>query len=116
VIGRHAFGDQYKAPDFVVPWPGKLEISWSPSDGSGQQPLKYTVSDFVNGGGSWTRFAFFFHSVINNKYSIFLNLDFLLNSLSENSLTAHSNTHLKSPCFCIWAPKTPFSSNTTVDL
>lgn len=50
VIGRHAFGDQYKATDFVVPGPGKLEISWTPNDGS-QQPLKYTVFSFENSGG-----------------------------------------------------------------
>lgn len=31
VIGRHAHGDQYKATDFVVPGPGKLEIKWTPA-------------------------------------------------------------------------------------
>ena len=50
VIGRHAFGDQYKATDFVVPGPGKLEISWTPSDSS-KEPLKYTVFSFENSGG-----------------------------------------------------------------
>lgn len=49
VIGRHAFGDQYKATDFVVPGPGKLEVSWTPSDGG--ELIKYTVYDFVNSGG-----------------------------------------------------------------
>lgn len=48
VIGRHAFGDQYKATDFVVPGPGKLEVSWTPS--SGGEPMKYTVFDFANSG------------------------------------------------------------------
>ena len=34
VIGRHAFGDQYKATDFKVPGPGKLTLSFVPEDGS----------------------------------------------------------------------------------
>jgi isocitrate dehydrogenase len=34
VIGRHAFGDQYRATDFKVPGPGKLTISFVPEDGS----------------------------------------------------------------------------------
>ncbi|OMJ21941.1 Isocitrate dehydrogenase [NADP], mitochondrial [Smittium culicis] len=34
IIGRHAFGDQYKATDFVTEKPGKFEIVFTPSDGS----------------------------------------------------------------------------------
>ena len=33
VIGRHAFGDQYRATDFKVPGPGKLTMSFEPADG-----------------------------------------------------------------------------------
>jgi len=33
VIGRHAFGDQYRASDFQVPGKGKLEIKWTSEDG-----------------------------------------------------------------------------------
>jgi len=33
IIGRHAFGDQYKATDFVVKQPGKLEIKFTGKDG-----------------------------------------------------------------------------------
>jgi len=52
VIGRHAFGDQYRATDFVVPGPGKLEIKWTPSSTeSKQEPLHFTVFDFENSGG-----------------------------------------------------------------
>uniref|UniRef100_A0A2L2Y4V3 Isocitrate dehydrogenase [NADP] n=1 Tax=Parasteatoda tepidariorum TaxID=114398 RepID=A0A2L2Y4V3_PARTP len=49
IIGRHAYGDQYRATDFVVPGPGKLEIKYTPADGS--TPLQYTVFDFKDGGG-----------------------------------------------------------------
>ncbi|ESO97801.1 hypothetical protein LOTGIDRAFT_208961 [Lottia gigantea] len=49
VIGRHAFGDQYKATDFVVGGPGKLEMSFTPSDGGEKQ--KFTVYEFKESGG-----------------------------------------------------------------
>jgi isocitrate dehydrogenase len=47
VIGRHAHGDQYKATDFVVPGPGKVTITYTPTDGS---PMEFEIADF-NGGG-----------------------------------------------------------------
>lgn len=50
VIGRHAFGDQYKATDFVVPGAGKLEISWTPEDAT-KEPLKFSVFEFKGTGG-----------------------------------------------------------------
>lgn len=49
VIGRHAYADQYKAVDFVVPGPGQVEIKFTPKDGT--QPLAYTVHNFEDGGG-----------------------------------------------------------------
>jgi isocitrate dehydrogenase len=48
VIGRHAFGDQYRATDFKVPGPGKLTMSFVPEDGSA--PTQYTVFDFKSSG------------------------------------------------------------------
>lgn len=48
VIGRHAYGDQYKATDFVVPGPGKLEIVFTPE--SGRDVMKYTIHDFDGAG------------------------------------------------------------------
>jgi isocitrate dehydrogenase len=48
VIGRHAFGDQYRATDFVVPGPGKLTITFQPADGS--DPIEREVFDFPGGG------------------------------------------------------------------
>lgn len=49
IIGRHAHADQYKATDFVVPGPGKVEIVYTPADGS--KPVKYLVHNFSNEGG-----------------------------------------------------------------
>ena len=48
VIGRHAFGDQYRATDFVVPGPGKLTIKYEPADGG--ENIEHEVFDFPEGG------------------------------------------------------------------
>ena len=48
VIGRHAFGDQYRATDFKVPGKGKLEIKWTAEDGSDEK--KYEVFNFPGPG------------------------------------------------------------------
>ena len=48
IIGRHAFGDQYKATDFVVPGKGKLTIKWVPEGGG--EPIEHEVYDFPGGG------------------------------------------------------------------
>jgi len=48
IIGRHAFGDQYRATDFIVPGKGKLEIKWTSSDGKDEK--KYEVFDFPSAG------------------------------------------------------------------
>jgi len=48
VIGRHAFGDQYRATDFVVPGPGKLTITFEPRDGG--ETISHEVFDFPGGG------------------------------------------------------------------
>jgi len=48
VIGRHAFGDQYKATDFKVPGPGKLTMTYVPADGGEVQ--EYEVFDFTGPG------------------------------------------------------------------
>ncbi len=44
VIGRHAFGDQYRATDMVVPGAGKLTLTFTPADGS--EPIELDVYDF----------------------------------------------------------------------
>ena len=48
VIGRHAFGDQYRATDFKVPGAGKLTMTFVPEDGSA--PIEHTVFDFPGSG------------------------------------------------------------------
>ncbi len=48
VIGRHAFGDQYRATDFVVPGKGKLTIRFTPDDGG--TPIEHEVFAFPDGG------------------------------------------------------------------
>ena len=48
VIGRHAFGDQYRATDFVVPGKGKLTIKFEPEDGS--DVIEREVFEFPGGG------------------------------------------------------------------
>jgi isocitrate dehydrogenase len=48
VIGRHAYGDQYKATDFRVPSAGKLTMTFTPQDGSA--PMEFNVFDFPSSG------------------------------------------------------------------
>jgi len=47
VVGRHAFGDQYRATDFLVPGPGKLTMSWQGENG---EKLDFDVFDFPGSG------------------------------------------------------------------
>jgi len=48
VIGRHAFGDQYRATDLVVPGPGTLTMTYTPQNGD--EPIELDVYDFPGGG------------------------------------------------------------------
>ncbi|MFD2207889.1 NADP-dependent isocitrate dehydrogenase [Kiloniella antarctica] len=48
VIGRHAFGDQYKATDFLVPGAGKLTMTFQPEDGG--EPITREIFDFPEAG------------------------------------------------------------------
>ena len=48
VIGRHAFGDQYRATDFKVPGKGKLEVKWTSEDGKDE--IKHEVFNFTGPG------------------------------------------------------------------
>jgi isocitrate dehydrogenase len=63
VIGRHAFGDQYRSTDFVAKEKGKFEVVFTPA--SGAEATRWTVYDFevttktiamlMTGRRSWTR-------------------------------------------------------------
>src|SRR5262252_4335412 len=48
VIGRHAYGDQYRATDFKVPGPGKVTLTFTPKDGG--KPVSYEMFDFPEAG------------------------------------------------------------------
>lgn len=79
-IGRHAFGDQYRATDFLVKGKGKLTITFTPEDGSEVQ--SYDVYDFDGDGvalamyntdESITGFAHScFNQAINKKWPLYL--------------------------------------------
>lgn len=49
VVGRHAFGDQYRATDFKVPGPGTITMTYTPTDGSA--PMEFDVVNMPEGGG-----------------------------------------------------------------
>ena len=54
VIGRHAYGDIYRATDFVVPGPGKLTVKFEPTGGG--EVIERTVFDFPGGGIAMTMY------------------------------------------------------------
>ena len=54
VIGRHAFGDQYRATDFVIPGAGKLTVRFEPDDGG--DVIEHDVFDFPDGGVAMTMY------------------------------------------------------------
>ncbi len=54
VIGRHAFGDQYRATDFITKGKGKLTVTFTPEDGG--EPQSFEVYDFKNDGIALTMY------------------------------------------------------------
>jgi isocitrate dehydrogenase len=48
VIGRHAYGDQYKASEMLIPGKGKVEIVYTPADGSGEKRI--TLAEMKGAG------------------------------------------------------------------
>jgi isocitrate dehydrogenase len=53
IIGRHAFGDQYRATDFRVPGKGKLKVTWEGEDG---QKIEHEVFDYPGSGVAMTMY------------------------------------------------------------
>jgi isocitrate dehydrogenase len=80
VIGRHAFGDQYRATDFKVPGPGKLTVTFTPTDGFA--PMEFNVFDFPGSGVAMTMYNLdqsirdfaraSFNYGISRKYPVYL--------------------------------------------
>ena len=48
IIGRHAYGDQYRSTDFCPKVPGKFTMTFAPADGS--EPTNFNVFDFPAAG------------------------------------------------------------------
>jgi len=82
VIGRHAYGDQYRAKDFVVDVPGTFKVTFTPEDPKGK-PLDIEVFKYPKGGGvgmamynttqSITEFAnSSFQFALNKKWPLYL--------------------------------------------
>jgi isocitrate dehydrogenase len=56
IIGRHAFGDQYRAKDAVIPGPGKLEMVYTPKDGGKPQVIEVYDYQQADGGVAITMY------------------------------------------------------------
>src|SRR4051794_3360325 len=50
IVGRHAFGDQYRAEDTKIPGAGKLTLTWTPKEDNGTDPIEIDVFDFPDAG------------------------------------------------------------------
>jgi isocitrate dehydrogenase len=48
IVGRHAFGDQYKATDVKIPGAGSLTMTFTPADGG--EPMELNIFDFPSSG------------------------------------------------------------------
>ena len=79
IVGRHAFGDQYKATDFKVPGPGRLTIKW---EGDNGESIEHEVFEFPGGGVAMGMYNLddsireFAHACLNyglqRKYPVYL--------------------------------------------
>lgn len=79
IVGRHAFGDQYRATDFVIPGKGKLKIRFEGEDG---KVIEHDVYEFKGGGvalgmyntdESIRGFAYScFNMALNKKWPLYL--------------------------------------------
>jgi isocitrate dehydrogenase len=85
IVGRHAFGDQYKATDFLFPGKGKLTIKFTGEDG---KIIEHEVFDAPSAG------------VAMGMY----NLDESIRDFAYASL----NYALNARCRATSAPRTPF--------
>lgn len=51
MVGRHAFGDQYKATDFIADGPGKFDMTFTPADGGVPKTWRVRESERETGEG-----------------------------------------------------------------
>lgn len=82
IIGRHAYGDQYKATDFVIPCAGRLEMRFVPAAGSDAQEIVHVVNEYKGAGVAMGMFntdesiSNFAHSsfkyALSRKYPLYL--------------------------------------------
>ena len=91
VIGRHAFGDQYRATDMVVPGEGRLTLTYTPAGGG--EPIELDVYDFPGGGVAMAMY----------------NLDSSIRDFARASM----RYGLERGCPCTCRPRTRSSSATT---
>jgi hypothetical protein len=101
VIGRHAFGDQYRATDFVAPGPGKLQLVYTPQDGG--EPTTLNVYDF-NGKG--VALAMYNTDDVSRPVTFFFGCKGILVDGSDRrspvSHTRHSKWHCPRKChWCV---------------
>ena len=79
IIGRHAFGDQYRATDFKVPGKGKMEVKWTSEDGKDE--IKYLVLNFFF---AIFRCPFDFHFSLTRNFKISCSI-LISKSMSSNN-------------------------------
>jgi isocitrate dehydrogenase len=87
IIGRHAFGDQYKATDFKVQGKGKLTLTFTPEDGGETQT--HTVYDYEGAGGVAMAMYNTTESIVGFAHSCFkyaLNRNFPLYLSTKNTI------------------------------
>lgn len=114
VIGRHAFGDQYRATDMVVSEAGKLEMIFTPTNGGPAQ--KHTIFDFkVNAPPMLPIKADFSYYYYENRDPEWPWECTTWIPQSKDSLTAASKWPSPRRCRYISAQRTQFSRNTTED-
>jgi isocitrate dehydrogenase len=86
VIGRHAFGDQYRATDFVVPGKGKLTVKFVPADGSA--PIEKEVFSFPGSGVAMTMYNLdeSIHGFARSSFNYALELGWPLYLSTKNTI------------------------------
>ena len=85
VIGRHTFGDQYRAQDRVIPGPGKLELVFTPKDG---KPETVTVYNFPGSGVGLLQYKTdeLIHGFVHSSFQVALMKELPLYMSTKNTI------------------------------